>query len=90
MVVVMTAEAGTVPVLVVSASELGSRSGSLLREVAAGALVRVDDLRVKRTCALLVPPQLANAVLEFLGVSPDGLPEPGEAADRLPPDEVPA
>lgn len=86
----VTAEAGTVPFLVVSASELGSRSGGLLREVAKGALVRVDDLRVRQVCALIVPPQYAEAVLELFGIGPDQLPAPGEAADRVLPEDVPA
>ena len=76
------------PVLVVSASELGSRSGSLLREVAAGAVVRIDDLRLGLTVGYLSlePPASVAGVL-------DSPPEPGTAADRVlrdPPGEVPA
>jgi hypothetical protein len=50
--VVMTLAAADAPaVLVVSASEVGARSGALLREVASGTLVRIDDLRLRRTSA---------------------------------------
>lgn len=61
-------------VLVVSASQVGARSGALLREVAAGTLVRIDDLRLRRTVGWLTaePPEAAAGL---------ALPEPGQAAD---------
>jgi hypothetical protein len=81
-----SAQARTVAVpavLVVSAAEVGARSGALLREVGAGVVIRVDDMRIRRTVGWLSadPPTSVAAVL-------DGLPAPGEAADRLPLDEA--
>lgn len=68
-------------VLVVSASEVSARSGALLRELAAGTIVRIDDLRLRRTVGWLTaePPASVASVAS--------LPAPGEVADRLPPDE---
>jgi hypothetical protein len=71
----------TRPVLITSASELGARSGGLLRALSTGALVRVDEGRVNRAAALLVPPQDIPAVLDFLGIDPATLPAPGEVRD---------
>lgn len=65
-------------ILVVSASEVSARSGSLLRELAAGAVVRIDDLRLKRTVGWLTA-EVPVSVAAFA----DGLPAPGEAADAL-------
>ena len=74
------------PVLVISATELGNRSGGVLREVGAGALVRVDDLRLKMTVGWLSAEPPARPA----GISPESwsraltaLPEPGTAADRI-------
>lgn len=61
-------------VLVVSASEVGARSGALLRELAAGTLVRIDDLRLRRTVGWLT----AEAPQAAAGLA---LPEPGQVAD---------
>jgi hypothetical protein len=86
MVVMTVTEAGIdVPsVIIVSASEVGSRSGGLLRALASGMVVRVDDLRLKRTVGWLS----AEPPASVAGLA--GLPAPGEAADRLPPDELPS
>jgi hypothetical protein len=83
MVVAVAAEpeTGMPSVLVVSASELGSRSGGLLRALASGMVVRIDDLRLGLTVGYLSlePPASAAGVL-------DRLPEQGTAADRVLPD----
>jgi hypothetical protein len=71
------------PVLVTSANELGRRSGGILRALASGALVVVDDNRVGARAALLIPPQDIPAVLAFLGIDPATLPQPGTARDQL-------
>jgi hypothetical protein len=74
----------TVPaVLVVSAAEVGSRSGSLLREAGAGVVIRVDDMRIKRTVAWISadPP---TSVAPVAGQ----LPQPGEVADRVLPEDA--
>ena len=73
---------GAPPLLVTSASELGSRSGGILRALSTGALVLVDDNRIGCRAALLVPPQHIPAVLAFLGIE-GSLPEPGTARDQL-------
>ncbi len=70
----LTAVAEAPAVLVVSAGELGTRSGGLLREVAAGTVVRIDDLRVRRTVGWLVPGPPD-------GIDPALLPAPGELVD---------
>jgi hypothetical protein len=69
--------------LVTSASELSNRTGGVLRALASGALVRVDDNRVGAAAALLVPPSLIPLVLSHLGISADSLPEPGTVRDAL-------
>jgi hypothetical protein len=83
MTTLIETDTGTRPVLVTTAAELGARSGGLLRALATGALVRVDDNRVKAEACLMVPPQLIPRVLEFCGIDPDTLPEPGTARDHL-------
>ena len=69
--------AETRPLLITSRTELSARSGGLLRALGSGALIRVDDLNIGCEVALMVPPQLIPAVLAFLGIDPDALPEPG-------------
>lgn len=71
------------PVLFTSANELGRRSGGILRALSGGALVVVDDIRVGARAALLIPPQDIPRVLEFLGIDPDAMPEPGEVRDAV-------
>ena len=44
-----------VPVLITTKSELGSRSGSLIRALATGAVIRVDDHNLGCEAALLIP-----------------------------------
>jgi hypothetical protein len=64
-------------VLIVSASEVGIRSGSLLRHLAAGTVIRIDDLRLRETVGWLCaepPPSVAGMT---------SLPEPGTASDAL-------
>jgi hypothetical protein len=68
-------------VLIVSASELGSRSGGLLRALAGGMVVRIDDLRLGLTVGWLS----AEPPSSVAGLA--GLPAPGEVSDRLPPGE---
>ena len=70
-------------VLITSATDLGKRTGGLLAALASGALVRVDDLRVGRSAALLVPPQLIPRVLEAVGIDPASLMEPGAVNDAV-------
>jgi len=72
---------GLAPVLLTSSTELGSRSGGLLRALNAGALVVVDDNRVPVRAALMVPPQYIPDVLRFLDIDPGTLPEPGTVRD---------
>ncbi len=75
-------ETDTPVVLIVSATELKHNAGKVWREVAAGAAVRVDDVRTGVTLAWIsatAPAGVAD-VLPFL-------PEPGAAADRLGPEE---
>jgi len=72
-----------IPVLVTTKSELGSRSGGILQALASGAIVRVDDRNTEAAAALLVPPHLIPAVLEFLGIDPGTLPAPGMARDQI-------
>jgi hypothetical protein len=84
---IVETEAGAPPVLLVAKSELGSRSGGILQALSTGAVIRVDDHHVKCAACLMVPPQLIPAVLGFLGIDPDLLPEPGTARDA--PDPVP-
>jgi len=50
-----------------TASDLGARSGGMLRAVAAGDVALVKDNRLGQYVALLVGPQHIRAVLEFLG-----------------------
>lgn len=77
----------TRPLLITSRTELSARSGGLLRALGSGALIRVDDLNIGCEVALMVPPQLIPAVLRYLGIDPDTLPEPGTVRDA--PDPVP-
>jgi hypothetical protein len=67
-VVVMTVQvaADAPAVLDRTASEVGARSGALLRQVAAGDLALVKDCRLGQHVALLVGPRHIRAVLEFL------------------------
>lgn len=68
------------PVLIVSASELGARSGGLLAAVGSGALCRVDDHRVGRVVALMIPAADIPGILEsFYGIDAGSLPPPGPA-----------
>jgi hypothetical protein len=78
-------EAGTeVPALLhMPASEAGARPGALWRHAAGGALVRVEDMQVGCVNALVVPPQLADAVLAFLGIDPALVPLPGTVRDAV-------
>jgi hypothetical protein len=59
------------------------RSGGFLRALSTGALVLVDDNRIGCRAALMVPPQHIPAVLAFLGIDPDSVPEPGTVRDQL-------
>jgi len=75
----MTVEAttDTPAVLVVSASELNGRTGKLLRELAAGTVVRIDNVTLGQTVGWLSaepPPSVAGVA---------GLPEPGSARDAV-------
>jgi len=73
---VIETEAESPPVLIVSASEVGARSGRLLRHLAAGAVIRIDDLRLGETVGWLSsePPESVRGV---------PLVPPGEANDHL-------
>jgi hypothetical protein len=76
MMTVLDTEADAPPVLIVNASELGARSGRLLRHLATGAVIRVDDLKLGVTVGWLTaeaPP----------GVAGLQLPGPGEVSDVL-------
>ena len=66
-------------VLVVSASEVSKKTGELWRELALGAVIRVDDVKSRRTVGWITsgPPESVQCIL-------DHLPAPGEASDRLP------
>jgi hypothetical protein len=79
---IIETEAG-VPVLITTLSELGSRSGSLVRALDTGAVIRVDDHNIGRAAALLVPPTWIPEVLRMMSIDPDTLPEPGTARDQL-------
>jgi len=80
----MTAATEHAPsVLVVSASEVSARSGGLLRELAAGTVIRIDDLRLRRTVGWLTAERPAS-VAAFA----DQLPPPGDVADALPRNEA--
>lgn len=83
MTTVVDAGTGIPSVLITSAAELGSRSGGILRALATGALVRVDDNRVQAEACLMVPPQHIPAVLAFLGIDPDSMPDPGTIRDAI-------
>lgn len=73
----MSVAADTVPVVIISASELGSRSGNVLHEVRAGSVIRVDDFRLGRTVGWIsAEPPASVADLA------DRLPLPGEVADH--------
>lgn len=84
MVVAVAAEpeTGMPSVLIVSASEVGARSGGLLRALASGTVVRIDDLRLRQTVGWLS----AEPPAWVAGLA--GLPEPGEATDALPPGDA--
>ena len=73
------------PLLVASAGEVGRSPGRLWRE-AARCLVLVDDNRLPARNGLVVPPYLADRVLEFLGIDPATVPPPGAVADSLGPE----
>ena len=68
-------------VLIVSASEVGARSGGLLCALASGMVVRIDDLRLRQTVGWLSAEPPASAA----GLT--GLPLPGEVSD-VPPGDV--
>ena len=74
----MTAPAvpGTRHVVIMSATEAANRFGALMRYVAAGCAVRVDDLRLKQTVCWI-----GGTAPE--GVDTSDLPPPG-TADYLP------
>jgi hypothetical protein len=76
----------TRPLLITSKTELSARSGGLLRALNAGAVIRVDDHNIMCEVALMIPPQLIPAVLRFIGIDPDLLPEPGTVRDAPDPD----
>lgn len=80
---IVETEAGAPPVLIVTKSELGNRSGGILRALATGAAVRVDDLAVGCAATIMVPPSWIPEVLRLLGIDPGTLPEPGTARDHL-------
>ena len=82
MTAIVETETG-VPVLITTKSELGSRSGGILRALSTGAVVRVDDHNLGAEACLMVPPQFIPQVLEFLGVDSALLPDPGSARDQL-------
>jgi hypothetical protein len=68
--------ADTPAVLIVSASEVGARSGRLLRHLASGAVIRIDDLKLGETVGWLsAEPPAAVAGLDLV--------RPGEASDAL-------
>lgn len=82
---VTAAAAGTdaaLPVVyVVSVEELKRNAGKAWRDLAAGAVIRIDDARLGQTVGWLsaeVPASVAHLV--------PFMPEPGTAADRLAPD----
>jgi hypothetical protein len=83
MTVLHETAAGAQPLLITTSSELGNRSGGILRALSTGALVLVDDNRVGCRAALMVPPQLIPAVLRSLGIDPDSVPDPGTVRDQL-------
>jgi len=83
MTVLHETAAGSPSLLITTASELGNRSGGILRALSSGALVLVDDNRAGYRSALMVPPQLIPAVLRSLGIDPDHVPDPGTVRDQL-------
>lgn len=69
------------PILVVSLTELGNRSGTLAHLAATGYYLRVDNLSTGITVCWIVPPDRApEDIRPWLHL----LPAPGEAADRIP------
>jgi hypothetical protein len=76
-------EAGAPVILVTTKTELSARSGGILRALATGAVVRVDDNNIGAEAALLVPPQWIPQVLALIGIDPATLPEPGTVRDQL-------
>lgn len=68
----------TPPIVCITASELARRCGAVLREVALGAVIRVEDARSGTVVAWLSldPPASVAAVADML-------PEPGTVHDHL-------
>ena len=74
---------GIPAVVITSQTELSARSGGILRALATGAVVRIDNLSLMCEVALMIPPALIPAVMELIGIDPGALPLPGEVRDAV-------
>lgn len=81
--VLLENETAEVPTLLVCNLTELKRTGEVSRNALRGELQLFDDASARQRVGLLIPAQLVDMVLDFLGIDPEKVPAPGTACDAI-------